>query len=91
MVRIDAAATPTVLASLGGPDALAALLKSDHWNEVHLVARGNVVTHIFNGQVMSVIIDDDPGNRRLDGLLGMQVHTGPPMKVEFRNVRLKRL
>jgi hypothetical protein len=40
---------------------------------------------------MSVVIDDDPKGRKFDGLLGVQVHVGPPMKVEFRSIRLKRL
>jgi hypothetical protein len=38
---------------------------------------------------MSVVTDDDRANRPSDGLLGMQVHVGPPMKVEYRNIRLK--
>ena len=89
MVRVDAGATPSVIASLGSSESLAALIKSDDWNEVHLIARGHVLTHIFNGRVMSIVVDDDPANRRLEGLLGVQVHVGPPMKVEFRNIRLK--
>jgi hypothetical protein len=36
------------------------------------------------------VLDDDVPNRRLDGLIGMQVHVGPPMKIEYRNIRLKR-
>jgi hypothetical protein len=40
---------------------------------------------------MCIVVDDDAQNRRLDGLLGMQVHVGPPMKVEFRNIRIKKL
>jgi hypothetical protein len=52
--------------------------------------RGNTATHILNGRLMSITIDDDAPNRKLDGLIGMQVHTGPPMKIEYRNIRLKR-
>jgi len=50
-----------------------------------------VLIHILNGHVMSVVIDDDAKNRRFDGLLGVQVHVGPPMKIEYRNFRLKHL
>ena len=89
MVRVDPGPKITVIGSLGASEALAGLLKSDDWNSVHLIARGNTLTHIFNDHVMSVVVDDDPTNRRLDGLLGVQVHVGPPMKVEFRNIRLK--
>jgi hypothetical protein len=91
MVRVDATGKPTVIGSVGESQALESALKSDDWNHVHIVARGHVLTHIFNGQVMSVVVDDDPANRRLDGLIGVQVHVGPPMKVEFRNIRLKQL
>ena len=43
------------------------------------------------GHVMSVVIDDDSEGRRFDGELGVQVHVGPPMKIEYRNFRLKNL
>jgi hypothetical protein len=39
---------------------------------------------------MSVTIDDDP-NRARNGLIGVQVHVGPPMKIEYRNWRIKPL
>jgi hypothetical protein len=40
---------------------------------------------------MSVFIDEDPAARSMDGLLGLQLHVGPPMKVEYRNIFLKRM
>lgn len=77
-----------VLASLGEPAALARVIRDD-WNQYHLIARGNVLIHIVNSRVMSVVIDDDAANRRSEGLLGLQIHAGHPMKVEYRSVRLK--
>ncbi|MEO7890009.1 MAG: family 16 glycoside hydrolase [Vicinamibacterales bacterium] len=44
---------------------------------------------LLNGRVMSVTMDDDQAGPPLDGLIGVQVHVGPPMKVEYRNLRLK--
>jgi 3-keto-disaccharide hydrolase len=79
---------PVVLSSAGEPDALAAAL-SDDWNSAHVIARRNVLTHVVSGRVMTVVIDDDVPNRPVDGLIGVQVHVGPPMKVEYRNIRLK--
>ncbi len=79
---------PILLSAVGEPDNLAAAL-TDDWNSVHIIARGNVLTHIVNNRVMAVVIDDDIPNRPADGLLGVQVHVGPPMKVEYRNIRLK--
>lgn len=83
--------TPRMVASLGDNGQLTAFVKNDDWNQCHIIARGNVLVHIWNGQVMALVIDDDTKNRRMDGELGMQVHVGPPMKVEFRNIRLKKL
>jgi hypothetical protein len=78
-----------VLSSFGTADELASASTAD-WNAAHLIVRGNTAMHMLNGRLMSVTIDDDAPNRRLDGLIGVQVHTGPPMKVEYRNIRLKR-
>ena len=80
---------PTVISAVGDNKSLASLLKSD-WNSVHLIIRGGVLLHTINGQLMSVVTDDDP-NRSRSGLIGVQVHVGGPMKVEYRNWRLKNL
>ena len=73
------------------PDELKALIKTDDWNQVHLIARGNTIMQILNGAVMSMVVDDDTKNRQLGGLIGFQMHVGPPMTVEFRNIWLKTL
>jgi hypothetical protein len=91
MVQVDATAKPTVIGSLGDSEAMKAFIKDDGWNEFHLIVRGNILTHILNGHVMAVVIDDDAKNRRFDGLIGVQVHVGGPMKIEYRNFRLKNL
>lgn len=80
-----------IIGSLGDPKDLEAFIKKDDWNEYHLIIRGNVLIHILNGRVMSVVIDDDTENRSFDGQLGVQVHVGPPMKIEYRNFRIKKL
>ena len=82
---------PQIIGSVGDTKALEKFIKNDDWNEYHLIVRDNIMVHILNGHVMCVVIDDDENGRRFDGLLGVQVHQGPPMKVEFRNFRLKRL
>jgi len=40
---------------------------------------------------MSLLVDEDPKGRSLEGLLGLQLHAGKPMRVEFRNILLRRL
>lgn len=80
---------PPVLVSKIGDNAELAKAVTDGWNRVHLIIRGNTLIHLVNDQVMSVVIDDDAPNRPADGQIGVQVHVGPPMKVEYRNIRLK--
>ena len=72
-------------------DSLKTFIKSGDWNEVHLIIKGNRLQHFVNGILMSDVTDSDLVNRKMEGLLGMQVHVGPPMKVEYRNIRLKSL
>jgi hypothetical protein len=90
MTHVLGGQKPIILASLGDAKELAAFINSD-WNSYHLIIRGNTLIHILNGHLMSVVIDDDVANRALEGLIGVQVHVGPPMKVEYRNFRLKNL
>lgn len=80
-----------VLESLGHMDSLKTKIKSGDWNEAHLVIKGNHMQHYINGILMSEVIDNDSINRMTSGKLGMQVHVGPPMKVEYRNIMLKGL
>lgn len=78
-----------VIANLRGGDELKAAIRNNDWNQLHIIARGNRLVHIINGHLMAEAVDDDPARRAMGGLLGFQMHTGPPMKVEFRNVRLR--
>jgi hypothetical protein len=79
-----------VITSLGNIDSLRTKINSN-WNEVHLIIKGNRLQHYINGVLMSDVTDNDTINRLTSGFLGMQVHVGPPMKVEYRNIRLKKL
>ena len=82
---------PGLMGSLGDSDALKALINGAGWNSMHIIARGNTIVQVLNGHVMSMLIDDDPVGRRMEGLLGIQVHLGPPMKIEVKNIRIKAL
>jgi hypothetical protein len=80
-----------VTGSLGSSDSLKTLIKSGDWNTCHIIARGNRLEHYINDVLMSVVTDEDSVNRKMSGLLGVQVHVGPPMTVEYRNILLKEL
>lgn len=66
------------------------LIKKEDWNDYEIIADGNRLTHKINGVVFSEAIDEDEKNRAMSGLLALQLHAGPPMIVEFKNIRLKR-
>ena len=76
--------------SLGSSDSLKALIKSD-WNDIRIVAKGNKLQHYINGVLMSEVIEEDTVKGKTSGVLGMQVHVMPKMKVEYRNIYIKLL
>lgn len=88
---IGAGKKPGIVGSLGDSAELRGLIKDTDWNSLEISARGNTLTQILNGRVMSMLVDDDTANRKMDGLIGIQVHLGPPMKIEVRNIRIKTL
>lgn len=64
--------------------------KNQGWNEYHIIARGNQITHELNGFRTIELIDKDP-KARSEGVLALQIHAGPPMLVEFKDILLKKL
>lgn len=61
------------------------------WNEYHIVADGWTLTQSINGERMSQLFDLDEKNRRASGLIAVQLHQGPPMTIEIRNIRIRPL
>jgi len=89
VVRAEQGKHPRLLSTLGDPDELKTFIKTGDWNQVHIIARGNTLTHIVNGHVMSIFIDDDASMAAAQGVIALQIEgTG---KVSFRNLWLKRL
>ena len=82
---------PEIARVLGDRAELQKKVLKEDWNQVHIIAKGNHLQHFTNGVLMAEVIDDDPEKRRLKGLLGVQVHVGPPMKIEYRKILLKKL
>jgi len=80
-----------ITGSLGNPDSLRTHIKTDGWNAYHIIVRGNHMQHYINDILMSDVTDNDTVNRRFKGLLGVQVHVGPPMRIAYRNFLLKKL
>lgn len=65
--------------------------KLSEWHEYTIIAKGNHIIHKIDGKTTINIVDHDKANRSLAGVLAFQVHRGPAMKVEIKDIKLKRL
>ena len=70
-------------------DALKAAINIGGWNTIHIIARDDLVVHAINGKVSAVFLDGDKAKRPSKGFIGLQLHTGPPMRAEFRNLAIR--
>ncbi len=84
-------AKPELVKAIGEKDALQRMIKKEDWNTYRIVAKGNVIKHYINDVLMSEVEDLDPNLRVSEGYLGVQVHVGPPMKIEYRKIELKKM
>ena len=79
-----------VTGTIGDRKALQNVIKKEDWNEYVISARGHHLTHTINGQLMVDVTDNDPQKQVRQGVLALQLHAGPPMLVQFKDLRLKR-
>jgi len=82
--------TKRLMGNIGDRDALAKLVRMNDWNEYTLIARGGVLIHILNGQLMAVLVDDDPqSSNNWSGQFGIEIEA--TTKISVRNIWLKKL
>jgi hypothetical protein len=86
---LESGKQPIVTSMIANADSLRSLIKSNDWNEIRIIAKGNRLRHFINGVLMSDVTDNDTALRKMKGILGFQIHAGHPMKVEYRNIYLK--
>ncbi len=73
--------------TVGDSAAIQASIKSEDWNEYKIIAKGNHVQHFINGMQTIDVTDEDAANAPKEGLLALQIHAGPPMKVQFKGFK----
>lgn len=82
---------PRLVGNIGNRIALGNYVKTADWNQYNIMVRGGTFIHILNGQLMAVLIDDDPASsNNVRGLFGLQIE-GFPSKVSFRDLWLKKI
>ncbi len=80
-----------VLGSLGDTDDIQSVIKSKDWNDYTIIANGNQLTHMINGRVTVSVIDEDPSGSAKSGVLALQIHVGPVMTVQFKDIRIREI
>src|SRR5688572_7171093 len=66
-----------------------AWFRLEDWHEYHLVCAGPKITLRINDRLVAEVEDNDPRRRELQGTLALQLHSGPPTVVQFKDIRLK--
>lgn len=82
---------PEVLGNTAPPEAVAATFRLEDWNDLVITAVGNRLVHRVNGVITAEITDEDAAAAAAEGVIALQLHKGPAMTVQFRNLGLKPL
>jgi hypothetical protein len=89
VVRTEQGKSPRLLATLGDAASIDSIYKKDDWNELTIIAVGNQMTHLLNGRVISILLDEDASKARKSGMIGLEVEaTG---KLFTKDIWLKKL
>jgi len=78
-----------VIGSVGTAAEIEGALKKGDWNEYVIIAKGNHLQHFVNGLATVDVTDECESKRAFSGVLALQLHAGPPMMAQFKNIRLK--
>jgi len=81
--------TNRLVATIGDKQALGGYVKINEWNDYEIIARGGVMMHIMNGQLMAVFIDDNKDSvNNQPGLIGFEIES-QPCKISVRDIWLR--
>lgn len=91
VVQMASGETPTLVANIGNRTALGGYDKIDDWNQFLIIARGGTIIQIVNGQLMSVLVDDNPNDSNNEsGMIGIEIESAP-CKVAVRSIWIRKL
>lgn len=80
-----------VVGSVGTPEQMARAIKTGDWNDYVIIAKGNHLFQSINGQTTIDVIDQQEDKAAKSGIIALQLHAGPPMMAQFKNIRIKEL
>ena len=85
----DGKAKVEVAGSVGKSEEIQAKIKHEDWNDYVIIAKGNHLQHFINGVATIDVVDEDAARAAKTGVLALQVHQGPPMTVQVKDIRIK--
>jgi hypothetical protein len=77
-----------VAGEVGKSAEIQAKIKADDWNDYRIVAKGGHLQHFING-VQTIDVTDETALGAKKGILALQLHAGPAMVVQFKDLVLK--
>jgi len=80
-----------VTGKLSTAEEIQAVIKPGDWNDYRIVAKGNVLQHFINGKQTVEVVDETKDKAAASGIIGLQLHVGPPMTVQFQDIQLREL
>ena len=80
-----------VVGSLGDTKEMQAKIKAGDWNDIIIIAKGNHLQQFINGMQTVDVVDEQASKAAKSGVLALQIHAGQPMKIQFKNIRIKPL
>jgi hypothetical protein len=80
-----------VVGSVGDSKEIQSKIKNEDWNDYVIIANGNHLQHFINGVPTVDVTDEQEAKAAKSGVLALQIHVGPPMTVQFKNIRIKEM
>jgi len=77
--------------TVSDPKEVRAAINPKEWVDYTIIAQGNHLVQKLNDKTIVDVTDEQESKRAMEGILALQVHAGPPMKVQFKDIYLKEL
>ncbi len=90
-VEIAADGKKTETAGPASNEEIVKAIKKEDWNDYVVIAKGNHLIHKINGLQTAEVIDNQTSRAKAKGILALQLHAGPPMTVQFKDIKIKEL
>lgn len=90
-VEISATGEKKVVGKTEDSAAILKEIKKEDWNEYVVIAKGNHLIQKINGHTTIDVTDNEKERSAASGILALQLHAGPPMMVQFKDIELKKL